>query len=59
LQMPRRMQQIKAWSRPQSAAIEPGLLMAPGVRVFRSVRDVAKADRCGKANRNYYRHSLS
>lgn len=47
----------KARSRPKAAHLGRALLMAPCVRVFRSVRDVAKADRCGKANRDYYRYS--
>ena len=51
------MQKTKARSRPKAAHLGRTLLMAPCVRVFRSVRDVAKADRCGKANRDYYRYS--
>jgi len=39
------MQKTKARSRPKAAHLGRALLMAPCVRVFRSVRDVAKADR--------------
>ena len=47
----------KARSSPKAAHLGRALLMAPCVRVFRSVRHVAKADRYGKANRDYYRYS--